>query len=219
VGGALVTVIEHLLLSSRSRPCRRSAGRRYPVLVLRLAVAVALLVVPSAAALPGSSRQFFPLQVRNEWTFENLQYGGAETLTVMRADRGTFRLVGFPGAPSLRVRWSGQTLQAWDARDRRWEALLRLGAPAGTTYTVDLPQPLWSRVQVTVASRRATVYNPVQRRSYSGALRLALRPNPELSDAGLTDLWFAPRVGPVRWVEQSIAGPVAYVLSRARLGR
>jgi hypothetical protein len=40
-----------------------------------------------------------------------------------------------------------------------------------------------------------------------------VRPNPELADAGLTDLWFAPRVGLVRWIEQSIAGPVAYVLT------
>jgi hypothetical protein len=191
------------------------------VLVHRLAVAVAVAVVlvPSADALPGNGRQFFPLGVRNEWTFQNLRYGGAETLSVGRAGAGVFRLSGFPGAPSLRVRWSGQTLQAWDGRDRRWEALLRLGASAGTRYTVDLPQPLWSRVQVTVASRQATVYNPVQRRSYSGTLRLALRPNPDLADAGLIGLWFAPRVGPIRWVEQSIAGPVEHVLSRARVGR
>lgn len=187
--------------------------------VHRLAVAVALLLVPSAAALPGNNRSFFPLQPRNEWTFENLRYGGADTLSVARASPGVFRLVGFPGAPNLRVRWTGQTLQAWDVEDRRWEALLRLGARAGTTYAVDLAQPLWTGAQVTVASRRATVYNPVLRRSHSGAIRLSVQPNPELADAGLTGLWFAPRVGPVRWVEQSIAGPVAHVLSRARIGR
>ena len=184
----------------------------------RLAVAVALLLVPSAAAVPADSRHFFPLRSGSEWTFENLRYGGAETLSVGRAGAAAFRLTGFPGAATLRVRWSGQTLQAWDAEDRRWETFLRFGAPAGTTYAVDLPQPLWSQVRVTVASRRATVHNPVLRRSYAGAIRLTIRPNPDLADAGLTGLWFAPRVGPVRWVEQSIAGPVEYVLSRARLG-
>jgi hypothetical protein len=189
--------------------------------VHRLAVAVALVLVlvPPAAAGPPSSRHFFPLRAGNEWTFANLSYGDDETLSVGRAGPGVFRLRGFPGAPTLRVRWSGQTLQAWDAEDRRWEGLLRLGAPAGTTYAVDLPQPLWSRVRVTVASRRAAVHNPVLRRRYTGAIRLALRPSPELSDAGLTGLWFAPRVGLVRWLEQSIAGPVEHVLSRARIGR
>jgi hypothetical protein len=191
------------------------------VLVHRLAVAVAagLVLVPSASALPPTGREFFPLRVGNVWAFENLRFGGTDTLTVTGASSGVFRLSGFPGAPSLRVRWSGQTLQAWDAGDRRWEALLRLGARAGATYAVDLPQPLWDRVTVTVASRRATVFNPVQRRSYSGVLRLAVRPNPELADAGLTGLWFAPRVGPIRWVEESIAGPVRHELTRARLRR
>jgi hypothetical protein len=185
----------------------------------RLAVAAAaVLLVPSAAASPGSSRHFFPLQVRNAWTFENRRYGGEDTVSVARARAGVFRLVGFPGAPSLRVRWSGQTLQAWDGVERRWEAFLRLGARAGTTYVVNLPQPFWSRVRVTVASRRASFFNPVLRRRHSGAVRLSIGPSPELSDAGVTGLWFAPRLGPVRWVEQSIAGPVEHVLARARVG-
>jgi len=185
----------------------------------RLAVAVALLLVPSAAALPANGRQLFPLEPRNEWTFEDLRYGGESALSVTRAGAGAFGLDGFPGAPELRVRWSGETLRAWDAEDRRWEALLRLGARAGTTYAVDLPQPLWRGVHVTVASRRATVYNPVLRRSHSGAVRLSVRPDPDLADAGLTELWFVPRVGLVRWVEESIAGPVVHVLSSARIGR
>ncbi len=185
----------------------------------RFAVAVALLLVPSAAALPGSSRHYFPLRPGNEWTFADLRYGGAETLSVARGGAGTFRLAGFPGAPNLRVRWSAQTLQAWDAGDRRWEALLRLGARAGTSYRVDLPQPFWSGAQITVASRRATFYNAALRRSHTATVRLAIRPSPELSDAGVTGLWFAPRLGLVRWVEQSIAGPIEHVLSGARIGR
>jgi hypothetical protein len=191
------------------------------VRVHRLAVAVALglVLVPSATALPENGRQLFPLRAGNEWSFASRPFGGTDTVTVASARRGVFRLVGFPGAPVLRVRWSGQSVQAWDAGDRRWEALLRLGAPAGTSYAVDLPQPLWSGVRVTVASRRATVYNPVRRRLYSGTLRLAIRPNPELADAGLTGLWFAPGVGPVRWVEESIAGPVEHDLSGARVRR
>jgi hypothetical protein len=190
-----------------------------PVARLAVAVAVVLALVPSAVGAPVPGRAFFPLRAGNAWTFENARYGGADTLSVASARSGRFRLSGFPGAPNLLVRWSGPTLQAWDAGDRRWEALLRLGARAGMAYPVDLPQPLWDGVTVTVASRLATVFNPVQRRSYSGVRRLAVRPNPELADAGLTGLWFAPRVGPIRWVEESIAGPVRHELTSARLRR
>jgi hypothetical protein len=184
----------------------------------RLAVAAAAVVlVPSAVAAPPTSRHFFPLRAGNEWTFENQRYGGSDTLSVAGAGAGVFRLTGFPGTQSLRVRWSGQTVQAWDGRERRWEPFLRLGARAGTSYAVDLAQPFWGGVRITVVSRRASFFNPVLGRRHAGAVRLAVAPSPELSDAGVTGLWFAPRIGPVRWVEQSIAGPVEHVLSRARV--
>jgi hypothetical protein len=184
---------------------------------LAVAAAAAVVLVPSAAGAPPTAPQLFPLRAGNQWTFENRRYGGEDGLSVDRASGREFRLVGFPGAPLLRVRWSGQTLQAWDRLERRWEPFLRLGARAGTTYTVDLPQPLWGGVRVTVASRRASFFNPVLRRRHSGAVRLSIAPSPELSDAGVTGLWFAPRLGPVRWAEQSIAGPIEHFLSRARV--
>jgi hypothetical protein len=108
-------------------------------------------------------------------------------------------------------------LQAWDGADRRWEPLLRLGAPAGTTYEVELPQPLWNGVRVTVATKRGVVRDPVLRRTFLGVRKLRIQPDPDLADAGLTELDFAPRVGLVRWVEESIAGPVVHVLSGGRV--
>lgn len=147
-----------------------------------LAVSVALVLVSCAAAAPESARRFFPLEPRNEWTFEDTRYGGTSSMSVTRARAGVFQLDGFPGAPDLRVRWSGQTLQAWDKAQRRWEALLRLGAATGTAYRVDLPAPLWNDVRVTVTARRVTVSN--RRRSYRGTLRLDVQPPPELSDGG-----------------------------------
>jgi hypothetical protein len=184
---------------------------------LAAAAAAAVALVSSAAAAPPTSRHFFPLRAGNEWTFENQRYGGSDTLSVPRVTGRVFRLTGFPGTQSLRVRWSGQTLQAWDGRERRLEPFLRLGARAGTSYAVDLSQPFWDGVRITVVSRRASFVNPVLGRRHAGIVRLAVSPSPELSDAGVTGLWFAPRIGPVRWAEQSIAGPVEHFLSRARV--
>ena len=184
---------------------------------MRALAAVVALVIVSSAAAAESDRRFFPLQVANEWTFEDTDFGGDSSMRVPWRRAGVFQLAGFPGASELRVRYSGETLQAWDQRQRRWEALLRLGAAAGTTYQVYLPAPFWSGARVTVSSRRATAPNQVLRRSYKGTLRLVVRPPAGLSDAGVTGLWFAPRIGLVRWEEQSFTGPRVHVLSRVRI--
>jgi hypothetical protein len=166
----------------------------------------------------GPAGSLFPLEPRNEWTYASLRDGGERVLGVAPAEPGTFVLDGFPGARDLRVRWAGATLEAWDDDDRRWQPLLRLGAPAGTTYDVALPQPLWENVEVTVASTAETLYNPVLLRSHEAVVKLELRPDPGLADAGVLELWFEPEVGLVRWLEESFLGSVAHVLSRARVG-
>jgi hypothetical protein len=186
----------------------------YSPVVPIVAVAAALVLVSGAATPPENARRFFPLEPRSVWTFEDTRYGGTSSMTVTRARDGVFDLERFPGARNLRVRWSGRTLQAWDAAQRRWEALLPLGAKTGTGSRVDLPPPPWNDARITVASRQATVRSG--RRAYRGTIRLDVRPPPELSDGGILGLWFAPRVGLVRWVEQTIAGPVAHVLVSPR---
>jgi hypothetical protein len=179
-----------------------------------------LVAVPCASAGTAEQvRRYFPLQHGNSWTYENLRWGGHATVSAVRERPGVFRLAGFPGAERLRVRWSGQALQAWDAEQTRWEALLRFGAVAGTSYRVDLPPDLWQDVRITVVSRSAVVRSEPLRRSFPGSVRLALRPRAGLADAGITSMAFAPRVGLVTWQEQSIAGPVAHALSAARVGR
>jgi hypothetical protein len=164
----------------------------------------------------GPAGSLFPLEPGNEWTYESDR--GERVLGVAPASAGAFVLDGFPGARELRVRWEGTTLTAWDEADRRWEPLLRLGAPAGTTYAVALPQPLWENVEVTVAATAETLYNPVLLRSHAAVVKLELQPDPGLADAGVLELWFEPEVGLVRWVEQSFLGPVAHVLARAHVG-
>lgn len=187
----------------------------------RIAASLALLVLaaPAAAACADSAGEsYFPLKQGNRWTFEALGTGDEATMTATRVRPGVFRLDEFPGAAALRVRWSGGALQAWDARQRRWEAFLRLSAPKGTAYRVDLAQPLWQQVRVTVASRSATVRVAPLARSFSRAVRLTLRPSPELSDAGITSMVFAPGVGLVLWEELTFTGTVTHALSSARVG-
>src|SRR5687767_13065447 len=118
------------------------------------ALVLAACGLAAAAETPQSS---FPLADGNRWTFRSPQVGGPRTMSVERGPNGLV-VTGFPGAGKLRVRTAGATVQAWDSVDGRWEALLRFGAPAGSTYRVTLGGlPLWRAVAVTVASKRATI--------------------------------------------------------------
>jgi hypothetical protein len=108
-------------------------------------------------------------------------------------------------------------LQAWDAGQRRWEAFLRLGAAKGTSWQINLPDPVWTQARASVESRTATVRVGPLGRSFSRAVRVVMRPSPELSDAGITKLVFAPGVGLVLWEELTFGGSVTYALSSARV--
>ena len=176
---------------------------------IALSLAVLALAGPACGS-SGATSSYFPLAHGNRWTFDTT------TIAAARVRPGVFRLDGFPGADGLRVRWSNGVLQAWDSGQRRWEAFLRLGAPKGTTYRVDLPEPLWEDVRVTVASRSATVKVDPLERSFSRAVRLSLRPSPGLADAGITSMVFAPGVGLVRWEELTFGGPVTHELESVR---
>jgi hypothetical protein len=90
---------------------------------------------------------------------------------------------------------------------------LRLGAPAGTRYVVDLADTaLWRSVVVTVASRRAVVEDATGR-TLRNCVRLVVRQRKPVADAGVEELVFAPGVGPARIVEQTIAGPRTFLLA------
>jgi hypothetical protein len=123
-------------------------------------------------------------------------------------------LRGFPGLGQARVRSAGEGVEIWDAGARRWQRFLRLGAPVGTSWVVNLPRTLlWRNVVVTVASRDAAVTDE-DGETVRGAVRLTLRNRGKLADAGLEELVFAPGIGLARVVETTIAGPRTSVLQR-----
>ena len=172
------------------------------------AIAVAVAAAGSAAQAAGPIH--FPLSSGSAWYLTNAQTAAASTIFVRTGSNGVF-LRGFPGAGDLRVRRAGTAVQAWDAGEKRWEPFLRLGAPVGTRYSVDLSNtPLWRRVTVKVASREAIVEDAkgLKRRN---CVVLSLTPPKGAADAGIETLVFAPNVGPLRVVETTIAG------SRTRL--
>jgi hypothetical protein len=160
----------------------------------------------------------FPLEVGRTWQLYDERTGTrTNSLAVVREAEPTGVILrGFPGLPEARVRRNGAAVEAWDPGPGRWEPFLRLGAPAGTGYLVNLSQTLlWRGVHVTVASRNATVAD-ANGRTVRDAVRLTIRAKGKgLADAGLEELVFAPGVGIARIVEMTIAGPRVAVLQRS----
>jgi hypothetical protein len=170
-------------------------------------------VVGGVSAEPSPSP--FPLAHGNRWTLRDIETNAARTISVRKEADGLV-LSGLPGAPPLRVRWAGETLQAWDVADERWEGIFRFGGLAGKGYPVNLGNTLlWRNVVVTLNAKRAAVDD------FGGRSRKCLQftfgYKRGLADAGLESISFAPGIGPVRIADQTIAGTRELALASYRV--
>jgi hypothetical protein len=177
------------------------------LLTLVLATAVGAQAVPRPNP--------FPLADGNRWILRDPESSVARTMSVEARGQGLM-LEGLPGAGALRVRWAGDSVQAWDTANDRWEALFRFGADAGDRYSVRLGDTvLWRHVVVTVASKRAQIED-MSGRTRVGT-RFSIASKRLIADAGIESMSFAPGVGPVQFAEETIAGPRELVLAAHRL--
>jgi hypothetical protein len=189
---------------------------RFHSVVLFLAVAAGCGAASGEGADSGAPTSLLPLADGNRWVLRDVERGSTAAISVARQPSG-FVLRGLPGAGELRVRAAGRSVEVWDPAGARWEPFLRLGAPAGTRYKVALAgAPLWSSVTVTVDSRSAVVHD-ARGKTLRNCVRIKFAARKRMPDAGLEELVFAPGVGLVRTVEQTIAGPRVRVLSGLRL--
>ncbi len=104
-------------------------------------------------------------------------------------------------------------MKVMELREGTWRLLFDLGAEVGTSWTIPKTEDenLLGGTVMTFQSRTAEVEVPLG--TFKDCIHLALDPDPQLADAGLTGIWFAPDVGVVKWVEQNIAGPQAFELA------
>jgi hypothetical protein len=171
-------------------------------------VALAALAAGPASAPGAAGPSLFPLGARATWTLAD--ENGSELKIRSTRSSPAYVLHGFPGFAALRVRAAGRDVQAWDAR-AGWKQFLRLGAAAGARYRVDLAaSPFWRAVDVTVS--RASCH--VGTRIVRGCVTLEVRALEPIADAGVERLVFAPGIGPVEVVVQTIAGPRSYALRK-----
>ena len=174
------------------------------------AVAVARVPARPPPRRPASSRS------RDGATWKLTDQSGAtlDPVDERSALGRAYILQGFPGFASLRVRAAGRP-PGVGREGARWAPFLRLGAPTGTRYRVDLRDaPLWRAVDVTVASSPACAAD-ARGRVVRGCVELALRSRKPTADAGVERLVFAPGIGLAEVVVQTIAGSRTYSLGGA----
>ena len=118
--------------------------------------------------------------------------------------------------------WDGFQGQRWvqngakgkvmEYRDEKWRMLFDLNAEAGTTWTVEPigDGDFLNNAEMTVVSREEKI--EVHYGEFFPVIHISVR-NPNLADAGVTDLYFASEIGLVKWSETSIAGPQSYELA------
>jgi hypothetical protein len=208
-----------------------------PTLVARnvvLVVAAAIFSLP--ALVHGQVRPvlgwspFFPLKPGSQWTYQRKGPAAATQWEVSVAEpaepepgvRHVLLSGYFPGVARLvRSDRANAVLEtsSWSQHESLWYLL---GAPVGTAWVLQLaPLPTMGPVSACVdgaklrlVSRGESVSVPAGEFTHVVRVDWTTR----CRDAGITSEWFAPDVGLVRRVEDSIAGPVVSELVDAVVG-
>ena len=177
-----------------------------------------LAILWLASLLPLAAENFLPLQTGNTWTYREAKSGQTFTvrvsLPVIQDGRVYYSLQGYAARNLLvRVNPEGQLVYRDEESER--EFLLTPFA-AGSRE--------WARVPFRVCED-----TEAQAQEGSGGLMTAVGPlgggrevrfrSAICRDAGVETEQFAPNIGMVRRVEQSIAGPRVFDLVYARVGK
>ena len=97
--------------------------------------------------------------------------------------------------------------------DGRNQLLADFHASIGENWLVDIG--VCNRnINVTLAARDETVKVPAG--TFEDCIQLVLETSG--ADCGVISIWFAPNVGIVKWLSQSIVGPIAYELKEGVVG-
>jgi hypothetical protein len=173
---------------------------------------IALFLVVLFPRLVVAQTEYFPLHSDALWTYGGSPLEIARTMT-LRADTepssGHFIWEGPFGTQRVILTEDGLLAEVTDSGLR---TLLDFSAQSGDLRTIDVvSDDLISGSQVTVLE--TGISKPVSFGAFDNVIHFELRPPEGLSDAGVTDLWFAPKIELIAFAEITIAGPQTYELA------
>lgn len=169
----------------------------------------ALLGIIVSASSTAAKSHYFPPRQGLSSTYGGSPMEIARTVEVQPRS-GSYIWNGPLGTRDVRIDEAGRLLEVTEDGER---LLIDFEATEGSIWTVEgVDDDLVTGSSFEVADRSAAVGVSIGR--FRDVLHLVVRPRDGLADAGLMDLWFAPDVGLVKWVELTIAGPQTYELTR-----
>jgi hypothetical protein len=168
-----------------------------------------------AAGDEGLVRDYFPLVTGMTWSFGDR----ATTVRVKDPIRTTFG-----SAHPIEGLFHQDRIVRRTADNKilelvgdRWRLLFDFSAPEKASWTIepsDSGAGFLDGATVTVISRSEAVTVPYSR--YAESNHFAIQPPKGLRDAGVTDMWFVPNVGLVKWSDLWIGGVRTHELSERK---
>ncbi len=178
-----------------------------------LAFLIVLVLVPQTLLAQNTS-DYFPVEVGRIWSYTNgLKIGVAEVWPSPDGAPWAFFFEGYSFTPRIFSKVEDKVVEITeDGMRRLW---YDFGAEEGESWVIkpfeNRPEgDIISGSRVTLVSRSDTVSVPYGH--FKECVHLVFIPNSDLADAGVLEEWFAPGIGLVKRVEQTIAGPRAYEL-------
>ncbi len=175
---------------------------------------MACAVLCFSGILSGQQPDYLPLQVGNQWVYQ-LSRGQPVVMEILRSgvfSENTYYLTrNFLNADTwLRIR-EDRTLVSYNPDTQQESALVAFDATEGSTYQTSI-DPCSSTAKVLSRSVKTL---PVGQ--FDNVLAIDYPPG-LCADAGLETEQYLPSIGLARRTRQTIAGPVTYDLSYARIG-
>jgi len=167
----------------------------------------------SFMATPAWASDYVDFKKGDVARFENTRLGGAVESSLDKESSGWKHTTNFAGLGPMWI-WTSagnERVYVWSFVLGTYQKLVDFREPVGTKWRIDV-EPC-NKGEVTLGARNETV--ATRAGSFRGVMRLDLQTS--CADGGVTSIWFAPKVGVIRWSSSSIAGPVTTELVSAKI--
>ncbi len=168
--------------------------------------------LPSASSHAKEMANYYPLEIGLTWIYGDSLHRVRAVGSLETPDGETYIWLDWGGIRrAVRNQSDGKVFEFVDGSSR---LLFDFGAARGSSWTISAPEDgfdILDGTTVTLVSASEEVKVPVG--TFEDCIHLGMRPPPNLSDAGFTDMWFAPDVGLIKWSEIWIGGVRSFELS------
>ena len=184
-------------------------------MLTRYAILFGILIqsfLPSNSTDAKEMADYYPLEVGLTWIYGDSLHKARAVGSLEAPDGETYTWLDWGGIRrALRNQSDGKVFEFLDGASR---LLFDFGAIRGSSWTISAPEDgfdILDGTTVTLVSASEEVKVPFG--TFEDCIHLGMRPPPNLSDAGFTDMWFAPDVGLIKWSEIWIGGVRSFELS------